>query len=267
MARPTEPHEEQADWTPQENTVWANVRSTELTPTPWTTTAWDNNTGNYIPVIRATHAVPSVVAEHELGLPPGTLMHRAEFAGGLAEPSAEQLDTAEWGNITGWRQIWEQEPSFAELGVCVPTAWQESGALLPGYMTVGELTLWHMVNGFPEPPDDPEPPPIAEGIAADVLAFAGIPQTPELMATTAEHAESVRLQVRAYTRRGGFDADTGEPVEDVRAVIVSATARSVSNPTGHTRIALGTASFTPGVYAGWTLPELAILNSYRKRWA
>lgn len=97
-----------------------------------------------------------------------------------------------------------------------------------------------------------------------MLAFAGIESSPELIALVEAHFPIVQAQVYAYTRGRGFIGD--KPTPPLAAVIVSATARSASNPTGTESTQLGELRTRPGVYAGWTLPELAILNAYRKRW-
>lgn len=73
------------------------------------------------------------------------------------------------------------------------------------------------------------------------------------------------MQVHGYTRGRGFTAEL-EPSDGIRAVIISAAARSLSNPTGMERYRLDATDYRPGIYAGWTLPELAILHGYRKRW-
>src|SRR5699024_7169639 len=114
-------------------------------------------------------------------------------------------------------------------------------------------------------------------LAAATLRHAGMPadeSTPAELAGLAEaHAAAVALQVRGYTRGRGFivpdpeQPDDEQPDRNLRAVIASAAARSMSNPTGAESVKLGEATYRPGQYAGWTLPELAILNSYRKRQA
>ncbi len=71
--------------------------------------------------------------------------------------------------------------------------------------------------------------------------------------------------VRAYTRGNGFDV-YGEPDYDLEAVIVTATARLVTNP-GQIAQDQTAGPYTQslrGGFTGWTLAELAILNRYRR---
>lgn len=68
---------------------------------------------------------------------------------------------------------------------------------------------------------------------------------------------------RAYTRGGGF-AQTGEPAEDVAAVITTATARLVSNPGQLDEQRVGPFSIRGG-FTGWSLAETFVLTRYRKR--
>ena len=75
--------------------------------------------------------------------------------------------------------------------------------------------------------------------------------------------DAVTAMVKAYTRSKGFIA--GVPATDVAAVIVSATARAVTNPAHAEHLAAGPFTVRPGTFDGWTLPELAILHTYRRR--
>lgn len=96
--------------------------------------------------------------------------------------------------------------------------------------------------------------------SGDVLAFLGqsIPQ-----AAVDAHVSQVGSMVQEYTRGQGFD-EKGVPVEGIRQVIISATARSVANPSHVVNQRAGTQSWTPGQFQGFTLPELKVLNRYRK---
>jgi hypothetical protein len=75
----------------------------------------------------------------------------------------------------------------------------------------------------------------------------------------------VSAMVRAYTRGEGFT--DGVPAEDLQAVILTATARLLLNPSQIPfREQMGAFSVDyRGDWIGWTLPELAVLNSYRER--
>lgn len=92
----------------------------------------------------------------------------------------------------------------------------------------------------------------------DVLAFTG-ETFPEAQVNA--HIGSVSMLVYSYTRGRGF-TEAG-PSEDIRQVIISATARSIGNPTHYVNKKIGTMSHTPGHFEGFTLPEIRVLNRYR----
>ncbi|MCH9668954.1 MAG: hypothetical protein K0U80_14005 [Actinomycetia bacterium] len=72
---------------------------------------------------------------------------------------------------------------------------------------------------------------------------------------------------RAYTRGRGFDTETGEPNNEVAAVITAASARFASN-TAQTSTSRTEQEITVerrSWFTGWTLAELSVLNRYRKR--
>ena len=81
------------------------------------------------------------------------------------------------------------------------------------------------------------------------------------------HVEQMSQFVKAYTRSNGFDPARGPNVE-LRAVIVTAAARSLTNPGGLTTTET-TGPFTRTVYSwnGFNLMEQAVLNRYRRRTA
>ncbi len=99
----------------------------------------------------------------------------------------------------------------------------------------------------------------------DVAGFLGRGDDLDLVGLAFEHLPVVTTFARAYTRGQGFDA-TGEPNAELAAVIVTATARLVTNPTSERREQLGEYGRTPHE-AGWSLPELDVLHRYRKRTA
>lgn len=74
----------------------------------------------------------------------------------------------------------------------------------------------------------------------------------------------VLLMVRSYTRGVGFD-ESGDPNDALGAVIITCTARLSANPELQRQSTQGPFSVTHGLFNGWTLPELAVLNAYRKR--
>ena len=100
----------------------------------------------------------------------------------------------------------------------------------------------------------------------DLAAFAGR-EIEQDQATKA--LEAATLMVRAYTRGRGFNPtrylEIDEP--DLVAVVISSAARMSANP-DHTRsVTSGPLQVSYGAFDGWTLPELAILHTYRRRTA
>lgn len=102
------------------------------------------------------------------------------------------------------------------------------------------------------------PPPSPEAVAE----FLGQGDDEHVVSLARAHLVAVQAFARAYTRDNGFNAD-GLMADDLYAVILSATARSVHNPESVQREQLADYSVTPTI--GWTLVELAVLNRWRKR--
>lgn len=120
----------------------------------------------------------------------------------------------------------------------------------------------------PEPPaeENPMPPgPFPGDLPPTVLAFMGIPETPETLALARQHVRVVTTFVRAYTRGKGFDKLSGTPGIDIEDVIVSAAARYLVNPQQLSRQTLGNQSVSYAALEGFTLAEKAVLNQYRRR--
>lgn len=99
--------------------------------------------------------------------------------------------------------------------------------------------------------------------ADQVAAFLGKPEDAATLATAEQAIPVVTTMVKAYVR-GGPDWVANDELD---AVIVTAAARIVSNPSGLSQdITAG--PFTQslrGAFQGWTLAELFVLNRYRKR--
>lgn len=95
----------------------------------------------------------------------------------------------------------------------------------------------------------------------DLAEFTGKPASSQSEAVIG----IVSALAASYTRGQGFTA--GVPADDVRAVILSASARLLSDPTGNLRSeTAGPFSKTYGNgFVGWTVAELAVLNRYRAR--
>lgn len=107
----------------------------------------------------------------------------------------------------------------------------------------------------------------------DLRAFLGWPEfDAEQEAAAATHILRALAFARSYTRGRGFLSvtvdDNGDPVGWVRAeialVIISAAARSMTNPTGASRVEVGQYSALPG-QADWTLTERLALDTWRRR--
>lgn len=99
--------------------------------------------------------------------------------------------------------------------------------------------------------------------ADDVVRYLGREGDQQALSLAGEHVRVVTTFVRAYVRKNGFTE--GQPNEDLADVIVSATARLVVNPEQAKRVAVDDFSQTFTTLDGFTLPELAVLNLYRKR--
>lgn len=98
----------------------------------------------------------------------------------------------------------------------------------------------------------------------DVVNFLGRSGDPPMLALATEHVKITTAFCRAHTRGRGFDDE--EVAEDLRAVIVAATARLVVNPAQVQRESADGYDVL-GSFNGWSLPELIILNGYRQRTA
>ncbi|CAG7845776.1 hypothetical protein USB125703_02051 [Pseudoclavibacter triregionum] len=99
-----------------------------------------------------------------------------------------------------------------------------------------------------------------------VAQFLGRGDDPETVALAGAHLPIVTAFVYAYTRGRGF-FNGMEPAPDVAAVIVTATARLVTNPEQVKRVQVADVDETPATLNGFTLPELAVLHLYRRRTA
>lgn len=99
--------------------------------------------------------------------------------------------------------------------------------------------------------------------AEQVAAFLGKPDDAATLAVAQQAIPIVTVMVRAYVRGGA----SWESNEELDAVIVTASARMVSNPTGIAYDATA-GQFTQsvrGAFQGWTLAEVMVLSRYRKR--
>ncbi|MGD8150949.1 hypothetical protein [Ornithinimicrobium sp. Y1694] len=97
----------------------------------------------------------------------------------------------------------------------------------------------------------------------DVLTFLGDSGEGQDDAPITAHLNTAMQMVKAYTRGNGFD-EFG-PADDVAAVVVSCAARLYRNPTLDRTQTIGPFQTSPGIFQGWTLAELAVLHTYRRR--
>ncbi len=100
-----------------------------------------------------------------------------------------------------------------------------------------------------------------------VAAFLGHGSDAALVAMAGQHVAIVTAMAHAYTRGNGFTE--GEPADDLAAVITTATARLVSFPDQAVAKTDTAGPFSEtrsgAAFRTWTLPELFVLNRYRKR--
>ncbi len=71
--------------------------------------------------------------------------------------------------------------------------------------------------------------------------------------------------VRSYTRGEGFNVVTGAPGDDLAAVVLMAAGRIYTNPAATEMTSIDDYTVRYAAFNGWTLPELAVLNTYRRR--
>lgn len=101
--------------------------------------------------------------------------------------------------------------------------------------------------------------PATTNLTARVITFLGSGDP----ALVGEHVEAATSFVKAYTRDVGFNE--GWPNSELENVIVSAAARSASNPTGVQSETVGPYAVTHFRNLGFTLVERAVLDRYRVR--
>jgi hypothetical protein len=105
--------------------------------------------------------------------------------------------------------------------------------------------------------------------AADVTAFLGRSEEPALVTLASEHVGVMAEMVNAYVRghgptRTGLGLGELSFPADLRAVVITATARLVNNPTQLESEAADGYS-ARGRFEGFSLAEQAVLHRYRRR--
>jgi hypothetical protein len=121
----------------------------------------------------------------------------------------------------------------------------------------------------PEEPEPEEPEPegeLMEQLAQRVAAHLGRRDDQAVIDQAIDHLPAIMAYIYSYTRGKGF-SETGDPNTAIRHVIVSSCARLTANPEQIEYLRALDLTVRPSVFNGWTLPELAVLNQYRKRWA
>lgn len=104
---------------------------------------------------------------------------------------------------------------------------------------------------------------MAAPTASDLGAFIGQDVNAEQAAAV---IEIVTAKAKAYMRGRGWGTD-GEPYRDVRAVILTASARLLTDPsqiTAQHTMGPFSVSYRNG-FDSWTVSELYVLNRYRER--
>ncbi len=105
---------------------------------------------------------------------------------------------------------------------------------------------------------------------ADVARFLGRADDEALAQLAGMHVAQIATMARAYTRGSGFlmtienDVVTARPNDEIAAVVLLATARLVTNP-AQVNSEEADDYRTSGSFQGWTLPERAVLDRYRRR--
>jgi hypothetical protein len=208
-----------------------DTQTVERVPTPWTYVS------NYGPWIKPGVPWPSADA------PVQCWDSYGETKTGVAPTSWTNADAPD--NATGWNVM-------IDAGRTFPAA---------------------MADGDPNPPElapepEPEPEPTPPTIGDRIAAFLGRSDDARIVALGNEHAPVIEQFVNAYVRGNGVTVDPETLAltfpADLQAVIVTSTARLVVNPAQLERETYDGYSATGGFH-GFNLPELAVLNRYRRR--
>ncbi len=165
-------------------------------------------------------------------------------------------------------QVWEVDMTASTVPPGVTIEWDRvHGVIDPGasgdFMLIifwADGTGHHAVTPYVVRVTNPTLAPTA----AKVAAYLRKGDDPDTLALAETHLPVVTAFVRAYTRDQGFDR-YGVPNDALAAVVISATARLVNNPEQAERVTVGDYSEAFATFAGWTLPELVVLNRYRRR--
>ena len=102
-------------------------------------------------------------------------------------------------------------------------------------------------------------------VATDVADFLGWSSSARNLAAIAQHVAHVTALAKAYTRGRGFSAAGTACHPAIHAVIVGATARSVSNPARAYKVVAGSVEQQNARFEGWTILERQTLDRFRVR--
>lgn len=248
----------------------------------WLTTRWSAAGGVTVDLVADRSAAPQTV--------------EAAGPSAMTWPTAAHTDVSVQGQLTVPEhegELWLRVYGYIRRNTDYGAVWAVRAAQVPeddGYgvfdgNTPAAGTMEYSWTGEPElsaskavdtsipDPDDPgtEPDdpgtddPAALPLARRVAAYLGRADETETVALAELHVETVTAYVYGYTRGRGFT--DGRPAPDLAHVVVAAAAVLTSNPEQVSYYSTGDYSERPAVLAGWTLPQLAILHRYRRRFA
>lgn len=106
-------------------------------------------------------------------------------------------------------------------------------------------------------------------LGTDVIGYLGWVADAELLMLAEKHVQNVAMAARSYCRSRGWEKQEGaegtvwRPAEDIAHVIITAAARSLSNPEGAREVSAGTFRSAPGSLWSWSLLERLVLDNYR----
>lgn len=106
-----------------------------------------------------------------------------------------------------------------------------------------------------------EPQPTGESVS-ELLGKGG---DTGMSALAQVYVPMIWAMAQDYTRGNGFNEDGTEAETALVSVVKIACVRLVANPTQVKRYQVGEYSETPSLFQGWTVGELAVLNTYRVR--
>lgn len=159
-------------------------------------------------------------------------------------------------------QVWELDMARSTAPAGVTIEWDRvHGIVEDGWHGTATLVVFWASDGQYHDVTEYVIEVPAEGVTPqDVADFLGRGDDPQTVAAARETLPIVSAMARSYTRDRGFVGSV--PAEDLRAVLVTASARLMANPEQlQTRVG----EISVAGWQGWTLAELFVLNRYRVR--